>query len=43
MYALNGHAAPGCAYGNECMMLMRVRNLEGVEGGEWGGRAINDM
>ena len=40
MYALNVHAAPGCAYGNECMMLMRVRRLEGMEGGGRGGRRL---
>jgi len=46
MYALNVHAAPGCAYGNECMMLTRVGSLEGMEGGERGkgGRgALDDM
>ena len=42
MYALNVHAVPGCAYGNECMMLTRVRGLEGVERGREGD-VIDDM
>jgi len=41
MYALNVHAVPGCAYGNECMMLTRVRGWKGGE--RDGGDVIDDM